>query len=77
MLEEYRVHEEHKALGPNAQPCGKQARGLHGRLRVVAEGPAIHFGKESNRLGLEERMREQVEGEADYLNRCEECQLRM
>ncbi len=66
VVEEYGVHEEAKSIGPDGELCRKKTRGLLGRRTVAMLGKPKDIGKESNRL--EERMTDQVDGEADYMN---------
>jgi hypothetical protein len=66
IVEDYRLHEESKSVGPDLQPCGKRTIGLLGRRAVVVRGKPRHLGKESNKL--EDRLYEQVDTEANHLN---------
>lgn len=66
LIKAYRVHPERKSLGPDGKQCGRQTRGILGRFEVGMTGRPLVVGKESNRL--EDRIREQVQGERDYLN---------
>ena len=45
----YASHPEAKAAGTDGKPSGREARGVLGRLRLTAAGPA-HIGKEIDRL---------------------------
>jgi hypothetical protein len=49
VLAEYRVHPEPKSFGPDAEPCGRQTRGLLSR-RPVTAAYITYIGKESNKL---------------------------
>ena len=66
VVAEYLVHPETKAAGPDGKPCGKRTRGVLQRRAVRMAGMPKHVGKESNKL--DERARDEVEGESDYLN---------
>ena len=45
------LHPEAKSLAPDGGPCGPRTRGLLQRARIVAEGPPILIGKETDRRG--------------------------
>src|SRR5437667_259608 len=49
-----------------ATPGGRRTRRVLGRFAARLNGRSVHVGKESNRL--EERMREEVQQETEYLN---------
>jgi hypothetical protein len=45
------LHPEAKSLAPDGGSCGPRTRGLLQRARIVAEGPPILIGKETDRRG--------------------------
>jgi hypothetical protein len=49
ILDDYRLHPEHKSLGPSGGLCHGETRGLLGRREVDAFR-IVYVGKESNRL---------------------------
>ncbi len=49
LLESYQNHPETKSLGPDGKPCEFNTRGLLRRAHIVASGPPIYIGKESDK----------------------------
>jgi hypothetical protein len=43
------LHPEAKSLGPDGKPCIPFTRGLLQRSRIIAEGPPLLIGKETDR----------------------------
>lgn len=50
VLSAYLAHPEHKSLGPEGEPIGRNTRGLLRRRPVHAIWPPRHLGKEANRI---------------------------
>lgn len=49
VVRSHALHPEAKSLGPDGFPCTGFTRGLLQRARIIAEGPPILIGKETDR----------------------------
>jgi hypothetical protein len=49
LLEAYQNHPEAKSLGPDGKPCEQNTQGLLRRAHILASGPPVYIGKESDK----------------------------